>query len=173
MGKPASYVMAFADNLRRLMEREQLSQAALAQRSGVAQRTLSTWLDTADPASINPRAQMVEKVAAAFRVPAWMLFMPTMPTDPAAIAEWAALGRTSFSPSRSDDNSLQSLDSASLRLAVTAVAEGLRRANSTVPPAVLAEMVEAAYDMLAGAKDPEAMRPQVVRMVSIQGGKQR
>lgn len=54
---------------------------------------------------------------------------------------------------------------------MTAVAEGLRRAELEVPPETLAELVELAYDMLAGARDPQAMRPQVVRLVAIQGGK--
>jgi hypothetical protein len=77
-------------------------------------------------------------------------------------------------PSPAFHNSLHSPDWNLLKVAVTAVAEGLSRAQLLLPPDKHFELIEAAYEMVAEAKDPEAMRPRVVRMVEltvVQGGK--
>jgi len=81
MVRQQKMAIALAHNVQRLMEQQQLSQAELGRKSGVAQRTISTLLDVANPEAINPRARTIEQLAAYFGVPAWQLLVPDLPMD--------------------------------------------------------------------------------------------
>lgn len=73
--------LAFAGNLRRLMEHHQISQAQLSKRSGVGQSTLSNLLDTANPLEINPRMTTLHQLGLHFQVPPWLLLVPDVPLE--------------------------------------------------------------------------------------------
>lgn len=73
----------FARNLQRLMDEQGLSQAQLASRCGVSQRTLSTLLNLERPLEINPTLRTILMLADYFNLPTWMLMAPGMPANPA------------------------------------------------------------------------------------------
>lgn len=73
--------LALASNLHRLMDHHKLSQAELARKSGVGQRTLSTLLDTANILEINPRSTTIEQLATFFQIPSWQLLIPDLPLE--------------------------------------------------------------------------------------------
>lgn len=73
--------LALARNLTTLMDHFDLSQKELERKAGVGQRTISTLLNLTDPASINPRADTLDKLALAFNVPAWQLLIPDLPLE--------------------------------------------------------------------------------------------
>lgn len=66
-----------ARNLRHLMEMENLSEPALAKRSGVSQRTINNILRIEKA----PTLDTVDKLAAAFGLNLWHLIMPSLPED--------------------------------------------------------------------------------------------
>lgn len=73
-----------ADNLSRLLsvgKRYGLpdSQASLAKRSGVAQTTLSNWLDPTRGRS--PQIDKLDRVAAVYGLEVWQLLIPGLPDD--------------------------------------------------------------------------------------------
>lgn len=87
MAKPPARKV-IADNIRALLRIGEpfglpTSQAELARRSGVAQTTLSSWLD--DDRPISPGANNLEAVAEVFGLEAWQLFIPNV-TDNFALA---------------------------------------------------------------------------------------
>lgn len=73
--------LALASNLQQLMDHHGLSQAELGRKSGIAQRTISTLLDRANPTAINPRTKTLEQLASYFDVPGWQLLVPDMPLE--------------------------------------------------------------------------------------------
>lgn len=73
--------MTFAENLQKVMDYHELSQAALAKRSGVGQSTLSKILNTSDPENMNPRASTIQQLADFFGVPGWQLLVPHASVD--------------------------------------------------------------------------------------------
>lgn len=81
MGKRPVAAVAFAVNVKRLMDHNELSQAELAKKTGVGQSTLSRLLDMEHPETINPRASTMDSVAAYFGVPTWQLLVPNMPLE--------------------------------------------------------------------------------------------
>jgi transcriptional regulator with XRE-family HTH domain len=73
-----------AENLRRLLAagpRHNLpgSQATLAKRAGVAQTTLSNWLDPSRGRA--PQLDKLERVAAVYGLEVWQLLVPGLPDD--------------------------------------------------------------------------------------------
>lgn len=81
MSTERGIALGLAANLQRLMDHYGLSQAELARRSGVAQRTISTLLNDEDPNASNPRAKTLEQLATYFGIPAWQLLVPDMPLE--------------------------------------------------------------------------------------------
>lgn len=79
MGKDAT--QGLAENVRRLMKQENLSQPKLAQRAGLATKTVNDLLNYGRTVSKSPTLSTIEKIAAAFDVPAWLLQIPDMPED--------------------------------------------------------------------------------------------
>jgi transcriptional regulator with XRE-family HTH domain len=73
--------IALAENLSRLMAERGMTQADLAKRSGVAQRTISTLLDASRPDEINPRFSTLVAIAGHFGIPHWQLLIPDLPVD--------------------------------------------------------------------------------------------
>lgn len=75
---------ALARNLKRLLDAGRQydlpsSQAALARRSGVAQTTLSNWLDPERGRS--PQLDKLERVAEVYKLEVWQLLVPELPDD--------------------------------------------------------------------------------------------
>lgn len=70
---------AIAANIKRLRARQKWTQDELATRAGVAQ-TLISYLEKPD--SKSPTIETMEKVAAAFGIPAWTLMIDTDRLDP-------------------------------------------------------------------------------------------
>ena len=68
---------SLARNLRYLMDQHQLSEAAVARRAGVSQRTVNNMLRQAT----SPSLDNVEMVAQSFGLNLWHLIMPDLPTD--------------------------------------------------------------------------------------------
>lgn len=64
-------------NLRFLMDREGLSEAALAKRSGVSQKGINKILNGESA----PTLDTVDKLSAAFGLNLWHLIMPNLPDD--------------------------------------------------------------------------------------------
>lgn len=81
--------LVLAENLQQLMDHRGLSQAELARQSGVAQRTISTLLDKADPVAINPRMRTIEQIAGYFGMPVWLLLIPDMQLEMALSKQFA------------------------------------------------------------------------------------
>lgn len=69
---------ALARNLKLLMEHHELSQAQLAKDTGIGQSTLSVILNQQDVQASNPTIETVERIAARFRLPAWILVQPSI-----------------------------------------------------------------------------------------------
>ncbi len=55
------------------------SQAELARRSGVAQKTISNWLDPTR--GVTPVLDKLEMVATVYRLEVWQLLVPDLPDD--------------------------------------------------------------------------------------------
>lgn len=68
---------ALSDNLRMLMERTEMSQAELAKKSGVSQRTISNIL----AGTHEPGIEIVDKIARVFGLEGWKLQMRDLPPD--------------------------------------------------------------------------------------------
>jgi len=81
MALPRATSAAIAANLKALMDIKGLSQAELARQAGIAQRTISTLLDTSDPTASNPRSKTLDQLAAYFGMPTWQLLIPNLPID--------------------------------------------------------------------------------------------
>lgn len=81
MASDRATALALTDNLQRLMDHFGLSQAQLAKKSGVGQRTLSTLLDRENPLEINPRATTLARLAECFEIPSWQLLIPGLPIE--------------------------------------------------------------------------------------------
>lgn len=81
MAGPNDVALTFAKNLQRLMDRHELSQAALSRKSGVGQSTLSKILNVKDPENMNPRASTIDRLATYFGFPGWQLLIPDLPDD--------------------------------------------------------------------------------------------
>lgn len=73
--------LKLARNLQQLMDDRNLSQAQLARKSGVAQRTISTLLNTSEPEAINPRTATLHRLATYFGIELWQLLMPDLPIE--------------------------------------------------------------------------------------------
>lgn len=73
--------LTLAKNLKRLMDHNELSQAELGRRSGVAQRTLSTLLGIDKPLEMNPTSTTIEQLAKYFGIPSWQLLVPDLPME--------------------------------------------------------------------------------------------
>jgi len=67
-----------AKNLTSLMRRHHLTQAALAKKAGISQRTISNLLN---PDSHSPTLESVDAAAAAFGLEGWHLIMPGLLDD--------------------------------------------------------------------------------------------
>lgn len=74
-------IKGLADNVRRLMEIDGLSQQKLAKRAGLAQRTVSDLLSYGRTSSKSPTLSTIEKIAASFDVPTWLIQVPHLPDD--------------------------------------------------------------------------------------------
>lgn len=73
-----------ADNLRRLMRMGAAhglpaSQAELSRRAGVAQTSISNWLD--DSRGVTPGIDKLEAIAAVYGLEPWQLLVPDLPDD--------------------------------------------------------------------------------------------
>lgn len=68
---------ALAHNLSYLMRRDKMSEATLARRSGVAQKTIN---NIRNGISV-PTLDTVESLAAAFSISSWHLILPNLPDD--------------------------------------------------------------------------------------------
>ena len=91
---PRSPAEILADNLRRLMARGgsdglPTSQAGLARKSGVAQKTISNWL--APERGISANIDKLDQVAAVYSLELWQLFVPDLPAERDAAASLAGL----------------------------------------------------------------------------------
>lgn len=82
--------VALAENLYRLMSERGMTQAELAKRAGVGQRTISTLLDASRPEAINPRLSTLVQIAGYFGIPYWQLMIPNLPIE---LLQSPALGR--------------------------------------------------------------------------------
>lgn len=81
---PQTLLCALADNLKELMRQgaarnQPASQAELARRSGVAQATLSNWLDPTR--GVSPKLDMLPPVAKVYGLQVWQLLIPGMARD--------------------------------------------------------------------------------------------
>lgn len=81
MAKDREASLALANNLKRLMEHQGLSQNELARKSGIGQRSLSTILNLERPLEINPRSTTITAIASYFGIPAWQLLIPDLPLE--------------------------------------------------------------------------------------------
>jgi transcriptional regulator with XRE-family HTH domain len=73
---------AVARNIQRLMEAQKpdgWKQEKLAERSGVAQRTISNILNP--DTGISPTLDSLEKIARAFHLPTWIIQVPDIPVE--------------------------------------------------------------------------------------------
>lgn len=70
-------------NLRRLMDRESLSEAALSRRTGghVSQKAINNILNQRQACTI----ETADKLARAFDLDLWCLFLAELPEDPAVV----------------------------------------------------------------------------------------
>jgi len=76
-----------ANNLRRLMVDRNWTQAELAERAGIAQKTVSQVINEASAASI----ETAEALAKAFGLEAWQMLMPPVSTELEKAQEMATL----------------------------------------------------------------------------------
>lgn len=74
-------MVAFADNVRRLMAHYGWSQTELRKRSGVGQTTISALIRYGDSADKVARLDTVNGMAKAFNVEPWMLQVKDIPLD--------------------------------------------------------------------------------------------
>lgn len=72
-----SMAAVFAANVKTLMERRKLNQVQLAAKAGVSQRHISNVLRQIH----EPSTEIIEKLAAAFGLPGWLLMVPNLPPD--------------------------------------------------------------------------------------------
>lgn len=91
---PKSAAEILADNLRRLMAQGvpaglPTSQASLARKSGVAQKTISNWL--APERGISANIDKLDQVATVYGLELWQLFVPGLPAERDAAASLAGL----------------------------------------------------------------------------------
>lgn len=163
----------FPERFERMLAAIGLSRAEFCQLTGFSQQAVNAWIKRQRVGTpSHDRLRKLTGVSLEWLNHGAGLAFPDGPALYRDGRRTLAPARVAESPAAAyGNNSSQSTDRTVLRMAVTAVAEGLRRAEVEVPPETLAELVELAYDMLAGARDPQAMRPQVVRLVAIQGGK--
>lgn len=70
-----------ADNVRRLMEAAGDTQAKVAKRAGLAQRSVGNVVTYGTTHDTSPTVRTVDGLAAAFGVPAWMLFIQDVPLE--------------------------------------------------------------------------------------------
>ncbi|MFA7656522.1 helix-turn-helix domain-containing protein [Acidithiobacillus thiooxidans] len=71
----------FAQNLASLMASRNMSQSALAQKSGVSQRTISNMLNPDYDPRYSPTLNNIEKVADALGISPWQLLIEAVPTE--------------------------------------------------------------------------------------------
>lgn len=102
MARRRDPAVVLGKNLQQLMDHHGLSQAELGRKSGIGQRTISTLLDLADPASSNPRLRTVDQLAGYFGLNAWTLLVPDQTADMlvskkvAAVVDGALAGGAEF-----------------------------------------------------------------------------
>lgn len=76
-----SAATALADNLKRLMEAEGFTQAELAKRADIAQKTVSDVLNFGKTHNKYPSLRTIEAVANVFHIDAWQLQVPEAPVE--------------------------------------------------------------------------------------------
>jgi len=74
-------IKALADNVRRLMDANKLTQKQLATRTGVSQKSISDLLNYGGSVSKEPRLGTIEKIAKGFGIPPWQLQIPELPVE--------------------------------------------------------------------------------------------
>lgn len=74
---------ALARNLRSLMDREDLSEALAAKKTGVSQKGINKILNENTSAGIDT----IERLAKAFRIPVWLLITPNMDISESTLLE--------------------------------------------------------------------------------------
>jgi len=74
-------IKALADNVRRLMDANNLTQKQLATRTGVSQKSISDLLNYGGSVSKEPRLGTIEKIAKGFGIPPWQLQIPELPVE--------------------------------------------------------------------------------------------
>ncbi|CAM4281051.1 XRE family transcriptional regulator [Stenotrophomonas lactitubi] len=73
--------LVLADNVRRLMEAGGETQAKVAKRAGLSQRNVGNVVTYGKTHETSPTVRTVDGLAAAFGVPAWMLFIQDVPLE--------------------------------------------------------------------------------------------
>jgi transcriptional regulator with XRE-family HTH domain len=76
--------VVLAQNIRRLMEHNGISQAEVRRKAGVGQATMSELLKERgedDPSAPNVESRTVSRLAAFFGVPVWQLYIEDLPID--------------------------------------------------------------------------------------------
>lgn len=71
----------FAQNVASLMAKSSMSQAALAQKSGVSQRTISNILNPESDPNYSPTLNNIEKISTALGVSPWQMLIGAVPVD--------------------------------------------------------------------------------------------
>lgn len=80
MNKKLSSAQVIAQNIKVLMAADDLSQAALGRKAGVAQTLLSGLLSREDGIK-NPQSSTLDKIADAFGIEPWKLLVPDADAD--------------------------------------------------------------------------------------------
>jgi transcriptional regulator with XRE-family HTH domain len=71
----------FAHNVASLMAKSNMTQAALAQKSGVSQRTISNILNTESDPNYSPTLNNIEKISNALGVSPWQMLIGAVAAD--------------------------------------------------------------------------------------------
>ncbi|OWR35276.1 hypothetical protein CEE55_02400 [Stenotrophomonas pavanii] len=79
MGTDSNLILA--DNVRRLMEATGDSQVKVAKRAGLSQRNVGNVMTYGTTHETSPTVRTVDGLAAAFGIPAWLLFVPDVPLE--------------------------------------------------------------------------------------------
>jgi len=74
---------ALAANLRRLMDKEQLSEAQAAKKTGVSQKGINKILNESTSATID----IIERLAQGFNIPTWLIITPNMDSEEQSLLE--------------------------------------------------------------------------------------
>lgn len=114
----SAITLVLADNVRRLMEHEGLSQGALAKRAGISQRAVGYLVNYKDVQDRHPTTPTIEAVAKAFRTEAWMLMIPHLPVDVLSSKRFAKLIENYLDAPEEGRNQVERIAESEVRYAV-------------------------------------------------------